>query len=384
LLLAPPGDVGPDITAYTRIANEQMTQSDFWLRPTSFESNFWAIGYPTFLAMMLRLTGGSLQSVVYVQILLTASLVLVPWFLTRHLAGATKYVAPALLVANPSLWWMGNSIGYEFLLAWLLCVALVLAWSLRRMMPPARGKAIAMAVTCGVLLAAAVLTQTKSIVVIPVVFYLLFKASRPSFWWGCLGLLVGLLPWSLRNIIVMGTPSPFSGNGGYNLWVGNNPDATTGGSMLVAPPTPLGETQMTAALKFITSQPERWIELTWSKAARLLEPVFIYPEAIQAGPGRTALHLLAGLVSLILAVGIVAFLGARLLNGRAVPDVTPLAVFVLLFFLAHVPFIAESRYMTSVLPVTTSVAVAAWLWLGARLRRRDPAEKTVPARMDAE
>lgn len=371
LLLGPGKSVGPDIAAYLRIANDQLNRSDFWSWPEAFDGNFWAMAYPTFLAMIMRATGNNLEHVLRIQVLITATLALVPWFLTRHLGGVTKYVAPALLVLNPALWWMGTSIGYEFMLAWFMSVALTLAWLLKTDVSTSRTRTIVMSVVSGLCLAGALLTQTKVIVVIPVVLYLLAKASRPALWWGVGGLFGGLLPWMLRNAMVLGTVSPFSGNGGYNLWVGNNPEATTGGSMIIAPPTPVGESQTTAALKFIVSQPERWIELTWSKAGRLLQPVFYYPDAFAPGPARTALHLLAGAMSVFLAVGILAFLGARILtNGQTLPDVTPLAVFVAVFYLAHLPFIAEARFMSSVIPVSTAVATATWMAFLSRTRSR--------------
>lgn len=368
IVLAPGDAVGPDIAAYSRIAQDQLSRPDFWSWPQAFDGNFWAMAYPTFLAALLRINGGSLAAVPVIQIVITATLVFVPWLLTRHLGGRTPYLATALVALNPALWWMGNSIGYEFLLAVSLSWSLVLAWLVATNDSANAPWIVVASIASGLLFALALLTQTKSLIVAPVIAYLLWRSRPGRMWWGAAGAALGLLPWMVRNLVVLGSPSPFTGNAGYNLWVGNNSDAVTGGSMLIAPPTPGGQSQMTAALEFIVSQPERFIDLIWSKAARLLQPVYVYPEILQPGPGRTLLHLMAGLLSVVLAVGLLVFLGARIAQGRSlgpgpIPNMTPMAVFVALFFVAHLPFIAEPRYMASVMPVTAAVAAATWVWV---------------------
>lgn len=366
---------GPDAVTYLAIAREQISDPGFWADPGSLVGNFWAVGYPTALALVLWVSGASgdsLTVVVVVQAVLVASLVLVPWVLSRGLPRPVQWVAPALLALSPALWWMGGTIGYEALLAWLVGFSFASAWILYHRGAGRRRLLVgALAALSGLFMALALLTQTKVIVLIPVVGYLLIRAGRLPALTAGLAFLAGLLPWMVRNALVLGNPSPLSGNGGYNLWVGNNPDATTGGSMLVAPPTPNGESMTSAALQFIISQPEKWIELTWMKAARLLQPVFVYFDQVPVGPPRTALHLYATLVSLIVAVGVVAFLGAWLIKGaRSVPPIAPLAAAVLLWFVSHLPFIAESRFMTTLLPLSITVAAAAWWMVVARLRSR--------------
>lgn len=375
IVLAPAAAVGPDVAAYSRIAQDQLTRPDFWGWPEAFDSNFWAMAYPTFLAIALRVTGGSLDGVLTLQVFMSATLIFIPWLLARGLGQLARYAATVVLVINPGFWWMGTSIGYEFLLALSLSWALVLAWGVNRWKGRSAMQVRLMCLGSGLLFALALLTQTKSIVLAPVLGYLLWRARPHWAWWGGLGTLLGLAPWMIRNVLVLGSPSPFTGNGGYNLWVGNNPQALTGGSMLIAPDTPGGQSQLSAALEYIVSQPERFIDLVWSKSSRLLQPVYTYPEILQPGPQRTLLHIVAGGLSIILAIGLLLFFGARLFAKRgSVPDVTPLAIFVLVFFLSHLPFIAEPRFMTAVLPVTTTVAIATWIYL---FQRRKGGERDV-------
>jgi len=372
IVLWPASPNGPDAVTYLAIAREQIGDPGFWGNPESLVGNFWAVGYPTALAVVLRFASDSTTAVVAIQALLVASLVLIPWLLARGLPRAAQWAAPALLAATPALWWMGTSIGYEALLAWLLGFSFAGAWILYHRGAGTNGWVLgAIAALSGLLMAGALLTQTKVLVVVPIVGFLLWRAGRLPIVTAAVAVVAGLLPWMVRNALVLGNPNPLSGNGGYNLWVGNNPDATNGGSMLVAPPTPNGESMTSAAIDFIVSQPERWIELTWIKAARLLQPVFIYPDQVPAGPARTLLHLYATGAALIVLIGVVSFIGAWLLGGRrAVPPVGPVALMVTVWFATHLPFIAESRYMTTVLPLAIPVALGAWWMIGDRVRER--------------
>ena len=292
-----------------------------------------------------------------------------PWLLLRHLGLWPAVAAPIVFVVNPSYWSLGPSIGYEALLAWLLSYSLVAAWLVRTRGALNRRGRTALAMTAGLAIALAILTQTKTIVVLPVLAYLLWSASRRSAVWGTVGLALGLVPWMIRNLLVVGSLNPLTHNGPYNLWVGNNPESVNGGSMVVAPLPPDGQTLTTGALQFIVSQPEKWIDLTFSKIARLFEPVFVYPDA--PGALRGILHFWAGGLALAIAAGFVFYCGAMLCcSPPRIPAVRSAAAFVALFFVAHVPFIAEPRFMTSVLPVTTSVATAFWLFTLTRLRAR--------------
>lgn len=355
--------VGPDAPTYLQIARDQLSEVDFWADPSAFTGNFWSPGYPTILAMIFRPAGENLTAVVVLQALLMASLVWVPWVLTQGLPKANQWLAPAVLALAPGLWWMGHTIGYEAILAWSVTVCFTIAWLLSRGGLGQRKWILgAAAAFSGLLLAAATLIQTKSLVLVPVIGYLLLRAGRPSLLVAAGAFFAGLVPWVFRNTVVRGNPNPLAGNGGYNLWVGNNPDATTGGSMLIAPPTPGGLSMTDAAFQFIISQPERIVELVFSKAGRLLHPVFLYPDVLPVGPLRTVFHAYPTLIALFLAIGTFAFLGAWMLHASStIPDVRAPAAAVLIWFVSHLPFIAEARFMTTVLPLTVVVASASWV-----------------------
>jgi len=143
----------------------------------------------------------------------------------------------------------------------------------------------------------------------------------------------------------------------------------TGGAMLEPPAVPLGLTPIQAALNFVVSQPERAVELVILKTARLTQPLFVYPEILAPGPGRTMLHALVALINMLIVLGVVLYLGARIVSGpRDLPPLTAQAVFVVLFFIVHLPFIAEPRYMAPVLPISSAIAAATWICMIQRLR----------------
>lgn len=373
ILLWPANPNGPDAVTYLAIAREQIADAGFWSDPESLVRNFWAVGYPTALAVVLKVSNDSTGAVVAIQALCVASLVVVPWLFARGLPRAAQWASPALLAATPALWWMGTTIGYEAFLAWLIGFSFAGAWILYcRGAGTNRWILGGIGVASGLFMSGALLTQSKVLVVLPIMGFLLWRAGRLPFVAATVALVAGLLPWMVRNVLVLGTPNPLSGNGGYNLWVGNNPDATNGGSMLVAPPTPNGESMTVAAIDFIVSQPERWIELTWIKGARLLQPVFIYPDQVPVGPVRTLLHLYATALTLVVLIGVVAFVGAWLLGGRrAVPPLGPIALTIVVWFATHLPFIAETRYMTTMLPLAIPVALGSWWLIAARIRGGD-------------
>jgi len=364
--------VGPDLVAYERIANLQGAQSNFWLSADAFNENFWGMLYPTFLHYSMEISGGSLEFVQWIQRLMVAALVPAVWLLTAHLGPKVRITSAFVLALSPTSIWLGNSFGYEVLLAFLLTYGVVLAWIIKERQFESRPFLLVLfPLFSGILIGLAMLAQSKALIIVPVVLYLLWRQSRRSALWGIAGIFIPLIPWMVRNFYVLGTFSPLSNNAGYNLWVGNSPEAILGGSVASAPPLPAGATsQLGAALTFMIEQPEATIDLIFRKVMRLWQPIYAYPEIVEPGPGRFLLHIFAGVLAALILFGFLAFLGGRLfVSPPRVPDVTPLAIFVLLFCLSHLPFIAEPRFMSAVLPVTLSVAVPTVLYLGQHWER---------------
>lgn len=371
-LLRPSLISGPDIHPYVAIANSISEQPDFWSRPDAFEGNFWAMAYPTFLHVIFVFTNNSLQAVQIIQMLIGASLVFGSWFIVRHLGLAVRLIAAILVTLTPVVWSMSANIGYEIILAWLLLASLALAWGYGGKDVLKNHKlSILSGVLSGAFIGLAVLTQTKTLAVIPVIAFILIKQSRMRLWSGVVGFALALVPWMIRNLLVLGTPNPLTNNGPYNIWVGNNPLNPSGGSMLIAPPLPSGSTYTSAALQFIVNQPEIALGMVFHKASRLLEPIFVYPNILGPGPAQTLLHIYSALFGLLGIIGVAVFLGARLFaKPPTLPSITPIVCFVVFFYLIHIPFIAEPRFLAPLAPIDLAITSAVAVFAYRRFRMK--------------
>ena len=241
LVILPSQFVGPDTNKFLEIAEKQLTTS-FWGDPQAFDGNYWSVGYPTFLATILRINPGSIEAIQVVQTIMAAGIALIVWTLAFHLGPRVRVLAAVVAAFSPTLWAMGRTGGYEILLSTLLCGSLAAIWAggaVHGVPGPRWWRMWGAGAVSGLLLGLAILVQSKSIIVLPVVFFLAWRSRRSLAVTQIVGLLVALLPWIIRNKIVREDWSPFNTNGPINVWIGNNPDAVTGGFM-EPPPLPSG------------------------------------------------------------------------------------------------------------------------------------------------
>lgn len=364
----PPAFVGPDSRTFLEIAARQL-QPGFWSDPNAFAGdftgNFWSVGYPTLVALLLRLSGGSLAVVEGAQVLLGTSLAFFAWLLAYQQGRRIRLTVLVVVAFSPTVIWMSHNAGYEVVLSWLLVVSLTCLWVRSR--ARSRGSIWWNGGACtvaGLLAGMALLFQTKAIAVIPILLWLAWKWGKRHGWLFLTGLIAIQIPWVVRNVTVLGSPSPFASNGPYNLWLANNPDATTGGYMEPAPLPGGGQGFLTASLEFVSSQPEAAISFLMRRAVRLLEPVYLYP-ALPIHPFlRVLMHFLTAALLFIVVSGVIVYCVGRIwVRPPAIPTVGALAVFVGLFYAAHLPFIAEARYLAPVFPVMVVVAVSTYAFL---------------------
>jgi len=260
--------------------------------------------------------------------------------------------------------------GYEILLSFLLCLAVLLIW-LQGGELSARNKRtqILIALSSGLLLGLAALVASKLLLVIVSVLGTLFIQRFRFSFVTLLGALIPLTSWALRNQFVRSTPSPLNTNGPINLWIGNNPDATLGGYM-TPPPLPSGQSSyLEATIMHVLSQPEFTVALTMRKVLRLAEPTYVYPNEVFAPEMLVILHMFTAVLSLGLAFFVLIYAIGRL---WAKPPITPpvglLAATTLSFFVVHIPFLAEPRFRTPVEPLVIAVAVPTVFYLWRRIR----------------
>lgn len=196
-------------------------------------------GWPFFLALFYRVFGDSAWLVKIVNLMLAALVVWLTVRLGTHLFGRRAALVGGLLLAllPGQVFYVGLA-QYEIFLTALVTAALLLLvegpWNHKDVRSP-------LLHTLGVLLAWATLTRPLLVLLPLALAPYLVRAGGRRRGWVCAGVLaayVGLAcaGWGLRNIAVLGEPVLFSTNGGYNLWHGNNPNAT--GGAFTPPPSP--------------------------------------------------------------------------------------------------------------------------------------------------
>ncbi|MBN1438478.1 MAG: glycosyltransferase family 39 protein [Anaerolineales bacterium] len=191
-------------------------------------------GYPYFLAVIYRLLGHHLEPVWIVQSLLHALNALLVFHLASKVLGESEdrdglaLLAAALYGFNPDLIQIAAMLFTETL--YLTLILLAAAGMVRFADSPTAKAALGTAV----LLAAAILVRPIAILALAVLLLLLAVKKK----WILLPaaaaaavLLVGI--WTARNCAVYGRCVLLTAAGGYDLWVGNNPDSL--GEQLVTP-----------------------------------------------------------------------------------------------------------------------------------------------------
>jgi len=360
---------GPDSRKFLEIAAKQL-EGNFWLQPEAFDGNYWSVGYPTFISLMQRLMGTSMDNLQVLHIALGLLLIVLTWMLAAPLGAKMQVAATAVVAFNPSFWAMSALAGYEVLLGVLIALAALLttrAWA-RKSSP----STALLYISSGFFLGLAILVQSKALIVslVFIVFWVWLSLRRSAL--GITGMLIALFPWSLRNWVVLGTANPFNTNGPINVWIGNNPEQVTGGFM-DPPPLPPGTNGfLDAATQFVLDQPEKSAALLLRKIARMLEPLYFYYGEQGASPLQFAIHLLAILFSIFLVTFFLLYLAGII--WRTVPNshlVLFFASVVTLFYLVNLPFITEARFMTPVLPLTSIVSLYVFQTLLDRWRSKN-------------
>jgi len=301
-----------------------------------------------------------------VQILISSSFVFLTAPFTRGFNIKLRIFAAFLVGISPSVISMGQTGGYELLLGFLLLVSLGILWGTQGT-PTGHRFWLAWLgpVSAGFTFGLAFLVQNKVIIVIPVLIYLAVRWGRWPLFYFLVSAMFPPFAWALRNLIVRGSFDPRSTNGPVNIWIGNNPESVAGGFMEPLPLPANSTSFVDAALQFIINQPEASAALYLRKLARLLEPVYLYPEFDKPPGFSTVLHYSTFLLSVVLLLLFFAYLFAAIWRTDiGIPSLFPLALFYLLFILVNLPFLAEARYRTPLEPLLISISVvtASALW----------------------
>ncbi len=353
---------GPDGELYLEFAS-LMRSPGYFLNPESFWGNYWPSGYPIFLSALGFASESPFQDVALVNVAANSLSALGCWFLTSRLNTRLRLVVVALVVVCPDVLWASRAIGYEALLSCLLVWSLAFAWSIGIR----RNQALCCGIS-GVLLVLAVIVQSRSIVLLPVLLILSYRrgvGAVAGFFAGC-GLVS--VPWVIRGYLTYGRFSLLTTNGPINVWIGSNPEATTGGYM--GPPvTPNG--YVNGSLQFLKDTPYEFLDLTLRRSARLFVP-------IADDPGWSTrvdvlYSLWAFVFAIALSVGLVLWWTGCLWRGPStMPPVAPIAIAATIYLVSALPFLIEPRYRMPITPLLVCVLVpmlaSGWLALRERWR----------------
>ncbi len=184
--------------------------------------NWWPPGYPVFLGLLYEVFGPNHRVAAFVHVLLGTLVCGLVYAIARRASGARiAFVAALLIALNPHYVFMTNLVASENLFAVWFALGLWLAmrpWKHKRQ-----------AVWTGIVMALASLTRAVAVLLPALV--LLWKrrmAEMESRAWrgdaAALLLAFGLviLPWSVRNWVVVGEPALLSHGGGLNFYYGHN------------------------------------------------------------------------------------------------------------------------------------------------------------------
>lgn len=379
-----------------------------------------APGYPWFLAAVYAVLGGDYLAPRLVQMGLGMVNILLLYLLGRRWLGQAVGLVAATLMA---VYWMAIYFEGELHEATLLIfLTLLLLFSLDACV---RRLSWGRCVVLGAILGFTALVRPNALLCAPAVALALVwtEFRTPCRRWiiplACIaiGLAAAIAPVAIRNARVSGEFIPITSFGGFNLYLGNNDEATgtssvvpglnriTGGATW-APfhypeinkavdlrigrrmsPTEASRYWTGQAFDFVRRQPWRWAKLTFKKAVLVVSPAEIGDQTDLHTARRNSgvLGGLPGDFGVLLAVALVgaAFLlwpvGNRLLwspqslENRSVV-VRRFALFAGIVVVAHamsiVPFIVFSRYRCGMLPGVMLFAAAGLCGVVHQLRER--------------
>lgn len=232
------------------------------LRGESYGSPFWPPGYPFVLAVLYRLFGADPQVGLVFNGLLSVLTILLGALTARRLFGWPAAVLAAWLLALfPSYIMPVVLLRYEIMLQFLLVLSLWLVLE-----HPDRAGSYLIAALASALLA----LMRPFWLLLPVLLGLTagLMALRPLRWRYFLAAQVGavllITPWIVHVSLSEGRFVPVALNGGMNLWIGNNPNATGG---YIQPPAGIywdasyDEQATREALAYIRSHPWETLKL---------------------------------------------------------------------------------------------------------------------------
>ncbi len=345
---------------------------------------FYNAGYPMFiLAPVYYIFGETLFAARIANVLLGAVSIVFCYFVARE-AGAGRI--GRLLAAAIWALYLPTGIYGVYLAKENLMVPLMLGvmWCALRLI---KNPSVKIAAVCGLLfgLLAMIGNAALSLGAVIVLSLIIAPASAKQRLTALGGVIaVALLvasPWMLRNLYVIGAPV-MNTNGGFNLYLGNNPAAT--GFFLSIADTPRGstwhelrrtagelgatETLKKEAVAWIKENPTEFISLALKKGAYFWMPPFHEGKGGNTSSAESVVRLAWALQFVLLIVAAIAgLLLPRLRNRQSLILWLAIAAYTAVHMLFYVIF----RYREPIMPVLGILAALAIesFWIAKRNRR---------------
>ena len=343
---------------------------------------FFPVGYPAFLAGVYALAGPEPLAALAANGVLVAVTVVLSYGLARRLVGeALGRMAALAFALLATTMRMSQTEHSEPLFMVLLYASLLLACGRRT---------LGRAALAGVPLGLASLVRVTALPA-PALFLVIFallgetwrRAAARALVLGAAALCV-VAPWTLRNARVLGHFVPVSTNGGYNLWVGNRPDATGGFGFPHVPADVQASNDEVErdrllarhAMDSIRASPRLFVARVPARLLYALGFGFCHWGAKYWESRATVLARLALSVLAALLVAVTAFAGARaacrLIRQRSLesgPSLVPLVV--LLFLMGFIAIShGQRRFLYPAYPFMAISLVETVAWGIQRLTRR--------------
>lgn len=334
------------------------------------------VGYPLFiLAPVFALFGADLLAAQLVNAVLGIASTAMCYAIANE-AGAGRIgrlLAAALWALYLPSWLYAEYLAKENLMTPLM---LGVTWCALRL---TKGISVKIAAGCGTLLGLLALTGNAGLALVTVVMAaLLLAPARKGLKFAALLITfitsgVIATPWMIRNIYAIGAPV-LNTNGGFNLYLGNNPAAT--GYFVSIADTPRGptwntlrgegearasETLQREAVDWILEHPRRFVELALRKAVLFWTP----PLHEGKGQGSTMETVARRIWLLQFGVLTIAAIGGAFLSGLRTRHIGLAWLAIAAYTCVHMIFYVIFRYREPIMPLLAVLAAANLeaLWL---------------------
>ncbi len=276
----------------------EIIEKSFWGEGAYFRAPF----YPYFLAFLSFITGSSIFWTKFLQILLCGGTAYFIFKLAAHLFNQKTALIAGIFYAL-----YGTLLYYEAMFLIPVLFVFFLTWGMYRLIVFRESHSIKTWLVTGIIFGLAAISRPNILIVMPALAIWLFfitdktlsiinRIKRPFFVF--IGVVLMILPVTIRNVIVTDEFTLLSTQGGVNFYIGNNPVAN--GLSMAMPEVDLNESlswsqfipaTLSAAQKekgmalteaeassfwtgkavdFIIENPMKFLDLTWKKTVYLM------------------------------------------------------------------------------------------------------------------